>query len=167
MLSTATAAWTGGCVLFGASGAFVVVPNLKPWYESINKPSWSPPNNIFAPMWTTLYTILGIASARAFGLNPLSQPRALAVFALQAVLNLAWAPLFFGAKKLGLACFVSSALLASAVATSLEFARIAGQSTGLLLVPYILWLTYATALNAKLWQLNGKSSSGAGAAETP
>ena len=69
--AAATTAWVGGTVIAGASGAVFVVRNLEPWYASLAKPSWSPPNNVFAPVWTTLYALIGLSCARALG-NPFS-----------------------------------------------------------------------------------------------
>eukprot|EP00967_Tisochrysis_lutea_P113975 scaffold181315_cov33-Tisochrysis_lutea.AAC.2 len=124
MLSpTAAVSWVSGSVLLGASGAVFVVPNLKPWYESLKKPTWSPPNWLFAPVrtrvvkitpaaafavirattlqvWTTLYALIGLACARTFGTRPLAQQRAFYIFGVHALLNLAWSPIFFGASSL-------------------------------------------------------------------
>ena len=157
-VAAAKAGWLAGTVLVGASGALVVVPNLEPWYQDIVKPSWAPPNNVFAPVWTTLYLLLGAAAAATFGAAPLAQPRALTAFAGQAVLNVLWAPVFFGMHALGAAFYVSIALLLAALATAVEMGRAAGLATGALLVPYVVWLTYATVLNWRLWRLNPKAA---------
>ena len=179
------AAWIGGSVITGASGAvFVVVRarsrpiirltervfdgcplsislshsqrNLDPWYAGLAKPSWSPPDRVFAPVWTTLYALIGLSCARALG-NPFATPArgALIAYATQAVLNLSWAPIFFGAHRLRLGFCVSSALLASAVHMTAVFSAVAGTATAALLLPYLAWLTFATGLNLRLWQLNG------------
>ena len=150
-----TAAWVGGTVCAGASGAVFVVRNLEPWYAGLRKPSWSPPNNIFAPVWTTLYAMIGLASAIVFAGAPMSRaPKAFAVFAVQAVLNLLWAPIFFGMHRLRLGFFVSLALLASAAFTAVEFRAASGTLPALLLLPYLCWLAFATALNLSLWRKN-------------
>jgi len=150
-----TTAWISGSVVTGASGAVFVVKNLEPWYAGLKKPTWSPPNNIFAPVWSTLYAMIGLACARTLG-NPTRAPRdALLIYAVQAVLNLSWAPIFFGAHRLRLGFFVSSALLASACAMTLAFGSATGALTAALLVPYLAWLVFATGLNLRLWQLNG------------
>jgi hypothetical protein len=91
-----TASWVGGTVVAGALPAVFVVQNLEPWYADLKKPSWSPPNNVFAPVWTTLYALIGLACSRALG-NPMTATRALLTsYGIQAVLNLSWAPVFFG-----------------------------------------------------------------------
>lgn len=150
-----TTAWVGSTVVTGALPAVFVVKNLEPWYASLKKPTWSPPNNIFAPVWSTLYALIGLSCSRALG-NPAAAPRNLVmIWAVQAVLNLSWAPVFFGAHKLRLGFFVSTALLASACTMTSAFAAASSVANAALLLPYLAWLTFATALNARLWQLNG------------
>ena len=97
-VSRVTAAWVAGSVLSGASGALIVLPNMEPWYGSLRKPRWGPPNSVFGPVWTMLYAMIGLSCARALGSSPLSAPRAFVAFGVQAVCNLGWAPLFFGAQ---------------------------------------------------------------------
>ena len=150
------ATWIAGTVSVGALPAVFVVQNLEPWYASLKKPTWSPPNNIFAPVWSTLYALIGFSCARTLGPRLAIAPQpALAVYIVQAVLNLSWAPIFFGAHRLRLAFFVSCTLLASAGVMAIEFAKASGMLSAGLLAPYLAWLTFATALNFRLWQLNG------------
>ena len=151
---TITAAYIATSVALGASGAVFVVPNLTPWYQNLNKPKWSPPNKVFAPVWTTLYALIGFAAARAFGHHPLRHGRALTVFSIHATANLAWAPVFFGLHRLRAGFFLSCLLLLLAVASSVEIGLLAGWGVGFLLVPYVAWLCYATGLNYRLWRLN-------------
>ena len=106
-VSAASASWVVGTLAAGASGTVFVTRNLRPWYASLTKPTWSPPNSAFAPVWSTLYTLIGISCARTLGASPGSAPRALHAFSVQAVLNLAWAPLFFGAHRIRAAFFLS------------------------------------------------------------
>lgn len=82
-------------------------------------------------------------------------PRALLAWQVQSVLNLLWAPTFFGSHRLRLGFLVSSALLAAAAWMAMEFAAVAGALSAALLLPYLAWLSFATALNLRLWQLNG------------
>ena len=151
------AAWIAGTVAVGAVPAVFVVQNLEPWYAGLKKPTWSPPNNIFAPVWSTLYALIGFSCARTLGnvFHGSAPQPALAVYLVQAVLNLSWAPTFFGAHRLRLGFFVSSALLASAAAMTVVFGRASGALSACLLAPYLAWLTFATGLNLRLWQLNG------------
>lgn len=136
------------------------MPNLKPWYASLRKPAWSPPNRAFAPVWTLIYTLIGISCANVFGATPLQQPRALKALLLNATLNFLWPPLFFGMKRLRPAAVLAFALLASAGFLSVVFAQTAGVLSTALLLPYCAWLSYAAALNVRLWQLNKWKSIG-------
>ena len=152
-----TTAWIGGTVATGAMPAFFVVQNLKPWYASLSKPPWNPPDSIFAPVWSTLYALIGLSCARALG-NPFASTVSKALltsYLIQAVLNLSWAPVFFGLHKLRLGFFISTAMLLSAIQMTSAFAAAAGVATACLLIPYLAWLTFATGLNLKLWRLNG------------
>jgi benzodiazapine receptor len=152
-------AWIMATQAAGASGAVFVVKNLDPWYASLSKPSWSPPDRVFAPVWVSLYTLIGLACARTLGPSLAAAPqRALQAFALQEVFNLLWAPTFFGAHRLRLGFMVSCALLTSATWAAVEFGAAASALSAALLLPYIAWLTFATALNLRLWQLNGPTA---------
>lgn len=158
-LAPAVAApWIGGTVAAGALPAVFVVKNLDPWYASLDKPSWSPPDNIFAPVWSTLYALIGLSCALTLGSTPRALPKAFLAYFVNAVLNLSWAPVFFGLHRIRAGFVVSCGLLGTAFWTALEFYLAANAVLpAFLLVPYIAWLTFATALNAKLWQLNGAS----------
>ena len=111
---------------------------------------------VFAPVWTTLYALIGFSCARTMGpALGAAPPRALLAWQVQSVLNLLWAPTFFGSHRLRLGFLVSSALLAAAAWMAMEFAAVAGALSAALLLPYLAWLSFATALNLRLWQLNG------------
>lgn len=124
------------------------------WYAGLRKPSWNPPNWIFGPVWTALYTMMAIAAWLIWKRGGFSgQRKALTWFLLQLLLNALWSPLFFGMKNPALA-FVDIVLLWLALlATVLAFWK-ARRLAGVLLVPYLLWVTFASALNLALWQLN-------------
>lgn len=120
-------------------------------YQSLERPSWAPPSWLFGPAWTVLYVTIAVAGWlvwRRVGLGP-----ALVPYAVQLVLNAAWTPLFFGADRFGLAFADIVALWIAIVATIAAFTRV-HRAAGLLLVPYLLWVTYAGALNLAIWQLN-------------
>ena len=139
------------CFLAAMTGAF-----FRPgeWYERLKKPSWRPPNRLFGPVWTILYVMIAVSGWlvwRKAGLVVAAWP--LAVYALQLVLNAAWTPLFFGLHRpdLGLADIVLVWL--AVLATILLFFPIS-VGAALLLVPYLAWVTFATALNLSIWRLN-------------
>jgi translocator protein len=124
------------------------------WYATLRKPSWNPPNWIFGPVWTALYTMMAVAAWLVWkrGGFPV-QRTALALFLLQLFFNALWSPLFFGLKNPALA-FADLVLLGLALlATVVAFWRVR-LLAGLLLAPYLLWVTFAGALNFTLWQLS-------------
>ena len=159
MLAPAIAVpWIGGTVAAGALPAVFVVKNLNPWYKNLAKPTWSPPDKLFAPVWSTLYALIGLSCALVLGSNPRALPKPFLAYVINATLNLGWAPVFFGMHRIRAGFFVSCGLLGTACWTALEFRKAANAALpALLLLPYIAWLTFATVLNAKLWQLNGAS----------
>ena len=87
----------------GIFGSVFTQKSVRTWYPKLKKPSWTPPNWLFGPMWTALYTAMGYASWRVF--NKLGSPHAtpLTLYAIQLAINFSWSPIFFGAKKLGVA----------------------------------------------------------------
>ena len=124
------------------------------WYARLQKPSWNPPNWIFGPVWTTLYTAMAISAWLVWKRGGFAAQRgALSLFLLQLLFNALWSPLFFGMKQPAVA-FVDIVLLWLALlATVVAFWR-ARPVSGALLVPYLAWVTFAGALNFTLWQLN-------------
>ena len=124
------------------------------WYRDLIKPDWNPPSWVFGPAWTTLYTLIGIAVflvARRSG-HP-AVPAALTWFFIQLVLNALWTPLFFGLHRPDLALICIGALWVAIVGTIWAFARVRPAAAALL-VPYLAWVSFATALNAAIWHLN-------------
>lgn len=124
------------------------------WYRSIAKPSWTPPGWLFGPVWTMLYPMIGVAGYLAFASSE-GRQRAIAfsVYGLQLLLNALWSWLFFGLERPGLALVDILALLALIVSNIVLFLPIS-RAAGLLLVPYALWVGFATALNFSIWRLN-------------
>ncbi len=136
-------------------GQLATFPNLAPWYEGLAKPSFNPPNWVFGPAWTMLYALMAYAAYRILKLEPSpAQRTAIVLFYAQLALNSAWPWMFFAAHSpaLGLANIVPQLLLVVAAATAfIRLDRIAG----ICLLPLIAWVTFATALNAAIWRLNG------------
>lgn len=127
------------------------------WYQMLRKPTWTPPNWVFPVAWTVLYAAMVYAAWRvAMHAPPALAAPALAVWAAQIVLNALWTPVFFGLRKLGAALFVVAALWIAVVTLLLLFLR-ADLIAGALIAPYLVWVSYATALNAKIWRDNPRS----------
>ncbi len=145
---------TGTCLLAGASGSLVTATSVREWYPDIQKPWWTPPSAVFGPVWTVLYLLMGV-SAWLIWRNAEGSARrtALLIFVTQLVLNGIWSFLFFGFRSPGWAALEIVLLWSSIVATVLVFARISRLAAGLLL-PYLLWVSYAAALNVAIWNLN-------------
>ncbi|HEY7736758.1 MAG TPA: TspO/MBR family protein [Candidatus Limnocylindrales bacterium] len=138
----------------GAIGGIVTSGAIPTWYRTLVKPSWNPPDEVFGPVWILLYVAMGIALAvvlRAEG----GQRRRAAVlaFAIQLSLNLAWTLVFFGLREVGLAAVIIAALWVAIVATMDAFSRIS-LAAGLLILPYLGWVSFASVLNAAVWRLN-------------
>ena len=124
------------------------------WFQDLRKPAWNPPGWVFAPVWTVLYASMGVAAWlvwREGGFAAHSVP--LALFACQLLLNALWTPLFFGAHKPALAFADIAALWLVLIPTTMAFWGVRPLA-GALLVPYLAWITFAAALNYKIWQMN-------------
>lgn len=125
------------------------------WYEQLAKPVWTPPNWVFAPVWILLYVLIGVSGWlvwRCCGFW--AAPAAFSAFALQLILNGAWSWLFFGLHKPGMAFGEILLLWLGILVTIILFwnkTRLAGAQ----LLPYWAWVSFAAALNWKIWQLNG------------
>lgn len=136
--------------LFGTIFTFDAIPT---WYADLNKPSFSPPNWLFGPVWTTLYTLMGIAVYLVWRKRSEASKRAVKVFLLQLALNAAWTPAFFGLQNPLLGLFVIVPLLITIIWTSKLFWK-ESRLTGILMLPYIAWVSFASVLNFSLWYLN-------------
>lgn len=144
------------CQAAGAIGSFFTVTGLDSWYTSLAKPSFNPPGWVFGPVWTTLYTLMGIAAWLVWRRGDLSSPpvrNALFIFAVQLALNTLWSVLFFGLKSPLLALVDIVALMAAILATIVAF-RPVSPAAAWLLTPYLAWVAFAAILNAVIWRLN-------------
>jgi tryptophan-rich sensory protein len=129
------------------------------WYERLAKPSWRPPNRLFAPVWTVLYFLIAVSGWlvwREAGFAGAALP--LAIYALQLVLNAAWTPLFFGLHRPDLG-FLDIVLVWLSVAATIALFYPIHASAALLLLPYFAWVTFAAALNFAVWRLNPSAAS--------
>ena len=136
----------------GAVAAVATEPEIAGWYGALNKPSFNPPNWVFAPVWTLLYIMMAVAAWRVWRVAGLrSVP--LVLFFVQLAANFAWSFLFFRFHLIGVALADIVLLLLLIIATAIAFWR-REHIAGLLLLPYIAWVGFATALNLGIWQLN-------------
>jgi benzodiazapine receptor len=135
-------------------GQLATYPNLAPWYASLAKPTFNPPNWVFAPVWTTLYVMMAFAFWCILRLpNSSAKNRAILLFALMLVTNAAWSWMFFAANSpaLGLINIVPQlVLIVAVIAAFLQLDKIAG----LVLIPLAAWVAFASLLNFSIWQLN-------------
>jgi tryptophan-rich sensory protein len=122
-----------------------------PWYESLAKPPFNPPNWVFAPVWTALYGVIGVSGWRSWERS--DDPGLRALWVLQLVLNYAWSPAFFGLENPGLALLVISLLLVTILAFIMR-AKKSERVSAALFVPYLALVSFATLLNFEIWRLN-------------
>jgi translocator protein len=141
--------------ILGGLGGFITASSIGSWYAALERPPGVPPNAVFGPVWTVLYALMGISFALIWHRVPAgpAKRRALVAFAIQLVLNLAWTPVFFGAHQLAAALMVIVLLILAIIATIVRFRPLDRVAAGLL-VPYLLWVCYATYLNAGFMVLN-------------
>ena len=124
-----------------------------PWYVALQKPSWTPPNWLFAPVWTVLYVAIAVAGWSVWRSKAVSVTKPILIWLLQLMLNGLWSWLFFGLRRPDLALVDIFALLITIgwfIASAGKISRVAAW----LFVPYALWVGFATALNFAIWQLN-------------
>lgn len=142
------------CYGVAFTASMVTMPSVAGWYPGISKPSWTPPNWLFGPVWTALYTTMAVAAWLVWRRAGWDGARtALTLFFVQLALNWAWSFIFFGAKQTGWGAVEIVLLWATILATLLSFwphSRVAGS----LMIPYLAWVTYAAGLNVAIWSLN-------------
>jgi translocator protein len=139
------------CLSVGALAGLVTAPAVTEWYPSLVKPSWRPPNWLFAPAWTLLYILMAIAAWLVWKTG--GARSALLLWSGQLLLNFAWSFLFFGARSPGLALLDIVALWLAIAATIFAFS-FKSRLAAYLLVPYLCWVSFALALNASIFMLN-------------
>ncbi len=142
-----------------ASGRSVPAGSDNLWYVALTKPPLTPPGWVFPVAWTTLYILMGLALAMILhARGARGRGVAIGLFVAQFALNLCWTPLFFGAHRVTLALIVLLAILALAIATTVAFARIR-RGAAWLMLPYLVWLSFAGVLNWRIGQLNPDAES--------
>ncbi len=130
------------------------------WFEKLRKPSWQPPNWVFPTVWTVLYAINALAGWMVWETTGFEGLGALAmtIYFVGLILNAAWSAIFFGLKRMGLATFEAVLLWIFVAAQIVVFVYI-NQTAGLILIPYLIWVSIAIALSASVWRLNSDQHS--------
>jgi translocator protein len=143
------------CLAAGAIGSIFTRSAIPTWYAALEKPAFNPPNWLFAPVWTLLYVLMGVAAFLVWrkGLENRQVRIALIVFLVQLVLNALWSVVFFGLESPLYGVVVIAALWVAILFTVLKFYRIS-LTASVLLWPYLLWVTFAAVLNVSIWLLN-------------
>ena len=143
------------CQGAGGIGAFFTRKAISTWYATLKKPAFTPPNSVFAPVWITLYALMGIAAFFVWrgGLAQEGVRIAFIIFWVQLALNVLWSSIFFGRKSILGGMIVIFLLWAAILVTMIEFFGVSNVAGGLL-VPYLIWVSIATNLNVRIWILN-------------
>jgi tryptophan-rich sensory protein len=141
----------GLCLLAGAVGGSITARAITTWYPSLRMPPLTPPNWLFAPVWTVLYIMLGTAAWLVWTRRGASRP--LLLWGWQLGANAVWVPAFFGLRNPGLALWVIAAVLVLTALTIRSFLRVR-RVAAWLMVPYACWSLFAAYLNAGFWLLN-------------
>ncbi len=142
------------CFLVAGVGGYLTSFGLGEWYSSLSKPSWTPPNELFGPVWTFLYASMAVAVWLVTRDSTGSQrSRAMALFGAQLLLNLVWSALFFVVRSPGLA-LIDIVLLDVAIVACIGVFWPINRVASALMVPYLVWVTFATALNFAIWSRN-------------
>jgi len=143
------------CQCAGFIGSLATTPNIPTWYAALEKPFFTPPSWLFAPAWITLYLLMAIAAFLIWrkGLWEEGVKCALIVFLVQLVLNALWSVVFFGLQSPLYGMVVIIALWIAILLTIIKFFRLS-TAAGWLMIPYILWVSFASALNISIWVLN-------------
>ena len=142
-------------LLVGAAGGYFTSTSVKGWFTTLNKPFFNPPAWLFAPVWTTLYILMGIAFFLIWQSKTVKElkQKAVTFYFIQLVLNAAWSFIFFYAKQPGLAFAEILILLIMIILTAVTFYKIR-KAAGWLMLPYIVWVCFACVLNYSIWRLN-------------
>ncbi len=166
------------CETAGVIGSFFTISEINTWYSLLKKPSFNPPDWIFGPVWTTIYILMGISLylvwekkfipvkeiniknkkpwqkiSEKFLSGKWQQLNIILIFAVQLILNIAWSVIFFGWHNPGVAFFALIMLWVAILFTIINFGRVS-KISAILLIPYILWVSFAGFLNFIIWVIN-------------
>jgi translocator protein len=143
------------CFTAAGLGTLFTISAIPTWYATLNKPSFSPPNYLFGPVWTILYLLMGISLYLVWkkGFKNKKIKDAIYLFGIQLFLNAIWSPVFFGVHSLLLALVIIVAMWFYIIKTIKAFAKI-DKTASYLLYPYLAWVSFASILNFSVWFLN-------------
>ncbi len=143
------------CLVIGFLSSIATQSSVNDWYLTLNKPSFTPPNQLFAPVWTALYVMMGTAAGIVWskGYHHIWVKTALYHFVFQLLLNALWSIVFFGLKNPLGGLIVILALLTMILLT-IKWFKVISKPAAILMVPYVIWVAFASALNYKIWELN-------------
>ena len=141
------------CLGVGGLGSIPTAKSVRDWYPRLRKPPGTPPSWVFGPVWTTLYVLMAVSAWLVWRDYAWGARAALMIFCAQLALNLAWSGIFFGARQIGFALMVIVILWLAILFNIFIFYPLNAAATYLLL-PYLLWVTYASYLNCGIWVLN-------------
>ena len=143
------------CLVLGNGlGGYFTFLSVETWYQTLNKPSFNPPDWIFGPVWTTLYILMGIAIWLVWKNKPSKiRTTSIRIFWLQLFFNIFWTYLFFGIQRIDLGFFEIIFLIFLISLNIIYFFKI-NKNASYLLVPYLIWVLYASILNYNIWILN-------------
>lgn len=143
------------CSTIGFLSSIVTQSSVNGWYMTLNKPSFNPPNWIFAPVWTALYILMGISAGWVWakGFHHKWVKTGLYHFGFQLLLNGLWSIVFFGLQQPFWGLLVILTLLVVLILT-IKWFKVVSKVAAILLIPYLLWVCFATVLNYKIWELN-------------
>lgn len=143
------------CLLIGFLAGFATQSSVNDWYVTLNKPEFTPPNALFAPVWTVLYILMGVAAGIVWskGYHHIWVKTALYHFVFQLLVNALWSIVFFGLKNPFAALLVILVLMTLIILT-IKWFNVVSKPAAILMVPYLLWVGFAAVLNYRIWELN-------------
>lgn len=143
------------CLLIGFLAGFATQSSVNDWYVTLNKPEFTPPNSLFAPVWTVLYILMGVAAGIVWskGYHHVWVKTALYHFVFQLLVNALWSIVFFGLKNPFGALLVILVLMTLIILT-IKWFNVVSKPAAILMVPYLLWVGFAAVLNYRIWELN-------------
>lgn len=143
------------CLLIGFLASIATQSSVTTWYSTIEKPAFTPPNWLFGPVWTILYILMGVSAGIVWsrGLHHVWVKTALYHFVFQLLFNALWSIVFFSLQQIFWALLVIITLLIL-IGLTIKWFKVVNKTAAYLLIPYLLWVIFATALNFEIWRLN-------------